>query len=105
MTPVFHDEGVRRNDGGAGMFALIVTLGVSALAGVLMLGEVLYRRQQRAVNRVEAQQQRDSNRDAAIFAEVEAMKVDENFGGLLQFTNRFEPERIQNLAVQKALSH
>jgi hypothetical protein len=70
-----------------------------------MLGELIVSTQQRANQRIETSQREETARDQQRLSEVEAMNVEKNFAGLLQYTNRFSSEPVQSLAVKKVLSH
>ncbi len=84
---------------------LLFSGGVALLAGAGLLMELLVSMQQRQWQRIEQMRERQSSRDRTIMAEVQARDTVQDFGRLLQFTNRYETPSIQALALQKALAH
>lgn len=94
----------------AGLAALgrplaLVLGGVSLVACALMLVQWAQVSQQAAVDRVQAAQERDQQRDEWIRAQVIAADVSRDLVSLMNQTSRWETPDIRALALAKARSH
>jgi len=84
-------------------FAIISVASLLACGGMIVQWIIFSQQQQLA--RVERAIEQDNERDRNILAEVNAMNTTNDFARLLGFANRFENEKIRQLAIEKALGH
>jgi hypothetical protein len=83
-------------------FAILSALVI--LANLGLLGEAIYWNQQRAVQKIAAIEQRETERDRTILEQTNAADPEKDFGSLLSQTSRFENPKIREIALKKVLS-